>query len=96
MSAIGHAGDIRKDVSSPTPRFAGGTADRDLYALAYRKMAETLKRRGATRTRATAANAYEALTLASIVEETGLASERPHMQRVTTHCGETCDCRPTR
>jgi UPF0755 protein len=52
--------------------------------VAYRKLAETLA--AAWQTRATnlpLSNAYEALTLASIVEkETGLASERPRIAGV--------------
>ena len=85
MSAIGHAGEHPEGRFFPdTYRFAGGTTDRDLYALAYRKLAETLD--AAWNVRAAAlplANAYEALTLASIVEkETGLASERPRIAGV--------------
>jgi UPF0755 protein len=87
MSAIGHAGEHPEGRFFPdTYRFAGGTTDRDLYALAYRKMAETLD--AAWNARAAAlplANSYEALTLASIVEkETGLASERPRIAGVFT------------
>ena len=87
MSAIGHAGEHPEGRFFPdTYRFAGGTTDRDLYALAYRKMAETLD--AAWNARAAAlplANPYEALTLASIVEkETGLASERPRIAGVFT------------
>ena len=85
MSAIGHAGEHPEGRFFPdTYRFAGGTTDRDLYALAYRKMAETLEAAWSTRAAALPlANAYEALTLASIVEkETGLASERPRIAGV--------------
>jgi UPF0755 protein len=87
MSAIGHAGEHPEGRFFPdTYRFAGGTTDRELYALAYRKMAETLE--AAWNARAAAlplANPYEALTLASIVEkETGLASERPRIAGVFT------------
>ncbi|HEV7606143.1 MAG TPA: endolytic transglycosylase MltG [Steroidobacteraceae bacterium] len=79
MSAIGHAGEHPEGRFFPdTYRFAAGTTDRELFALSYRKMAETLD--GAWAARAAAlplASAYEALTLASIIEkETGLASER--------------------
>jgi UPF0755 protein len=87
MSAIGHAGEHPEGRFFPdTYRFAGGTTDRDLYALAYRKMAETLEAAWSTRAAALPlANAYEALTLASIVEkETGLASERPRIAGVFT------------
>jgi UPF0755 protein len=85
MSAIGHAGEHPEGRFYPdTYRFAAGTTDRELFALAYRKMAETLE---ATWTARAAAlplgSAYEALTLASIVEkETGLASERPRIAGV--------------
>jgi UPF0755 protein len=85
MSAIGHAGEHPEGRFFPdTYRFAGGTTDRDLYALAYRKMAETLEAAWSARAAALPlANAYDALTLASIVEkETGLASERPHIAGV--------------
>jgi UPF0755 protein len=82
MAAIGHAGEHPEGRFFPdTYRFAAGTADRELYALAYRKLAETLESSWETR----AANlplgsAYEALILASIIEkETGLASERPRI-----------------
>jgi UPF0755 protein len=87
MTAIGHPGEHPEGRFFPdTYRFAADTSDRELYALAYRKMAETL--RSAWDARAAdlpLANAYEALTLASIVEkETGLASERPHIAGVFT------------
>jgi UPF0755 protein len=85
MSAIGHAGEHPEGRFFPdTYRFAGGTTDIDLYALAYRKMAETLEAAWSARAAALPlANAYDALTLASIVEkETGLASERPHIAGV--------------
>jgi UPF0755 protein len=87
MSAIGHAGEHPEGRFFPdTYRFAGGTTDRDLYALAYRKMADTLDAAWSARAAALPlANAYEALTLASIVEkETGLASERPRIAGVFT------------
>ena len=87
MSAIGHAGEHPEGRFFPdTYRFAGGTTDRDLYALAYRKMADTLEAAWSARAAALPlANAYEALTLASIVEkETGLASERTRIAGVFT------------
>jgi UPF0755 protein len=87
MSAIGHAGEHPEGRFFPdTYRFAGGTTDRDLYALAYRKMADTLEAAWSARAAALPlSNAYEALTLASIVEkETGLASERPRIAGVFT------------
>jgi UPF0755 protein len=85
MAAIGHAGEHPEGRFFPdTYRFAAGTTDRELYALAYRKLAETLD--AAWNSRAAAlpiASAYEALTLASIVEkETGLPSERPRIAGV--------------
>ena len=85
MSAIGHAGEHPEGRFFPdTYRFAAGTTDRELFALAYRKMAETLEAAWSARAAALPlANAYEALTLASIVEkETGLASERPRIAGV--------------
>jgi UPF0755 protein len=87
MSEIGHAGEHPEGRFFPdTYRFAAGTTDRDLYSLSYRKMAETLE--SAWNSRAAAlpiSTAYEALTLASIVEkETGLASERPRIAGVFT------------
>jgi len=85
MAAIGHAGEHPEGRFFPdTYRFAAGTSDRDLYALSYRKMSEALD--SAWRGRAAdlpLADAYAALTLASIVEkETGLASERPRIAGV--------------
>ena len=85
MSAIGHAGEHPEGRFFPdTYRFAAGTSDRDLYALAYRKMAEALDAAWAGRAAdLPLADAYAALTLASIVEkETGLASERPRIAGV--------------
>ena len=87
MAAIGRAGEHPEGRFFPdTYRFAAGTTDRELYALAYRKMAETLE--SAWNSRAAdlpLENSYAALTLASIVEkETGLASERPHIAGVFT------------
>jgi UPF0755 protein len=87
MSEIGHAGEHPEGRFFPdTYRFAAGTTDRDLYSLSYRKMAETLE--AAWNSRAAGlpiSSAYEALTLASIVEkETGLASERPRIAGVFT------------
>ena len=85
MAAIGHPGEHPEGRFYPdTYRFAAGTPDRDLLALAYRKMAEALD---ATWTARAAGlpiqNAYEALILASIVEkESGVASERPRIAGV--------------
>jgi UPF0755 protein len=85
MKAIGHEGEHPEGRFFPdTYRFAAGTTDLDLYALAYRKLAETLE--AAWQTRAAnlpLANSYEALILASIVEkETGLPSERARIAGV--------------
>lgn len=87
MTAIGHPGEHPEGRFFPdTYRFAAGTSDRDLLSLAYRKMAEALE--SAWNERAAGLpieTAYEALTLASIVEkETGLASERPRIAGVFT------------
>ena len=85
MKAIGREGEHPEGRFFPdTYRFAAGTTDLDLYALAYRKLAETLE--AAWQTRAAnlpLASSYEALILASIVEkETGLASERARIAGV--------------
>lgn len=85
MGAIGHPGENPEGRFFPdTYRFAAGTTDRELYALAYRKLSETLEAAWASRSAALPlASSYEALTLASIVEkETGLASERPRIAGV--------------
>ncbi len=87
MSAIGHAGEHPEGRFYPdTYRFAADTTDRELYLLAYRKLAEALDGAWASRTEGLPiATPYEALTLASIVEkETGLASERPRIAGVFT------------
>ena len=85
MAAIGHPGEHPEGRFFPdTYRFAAGTTDRELFALAYRKMAEALESawvRAPPTCRSE--SAYQALTLASIVEkETGLASERPRIAGV--------------
>ena len=85
MAAIGHPGEHPEGRFYPdTYRFAAGTTDRDLLALSYRKLAEALD--AAWNNRAAGLpiqNAYEALTLASIVEkESSLASERPRIAGV--------------
>jgi UPF0755 protein len=87
MTAIGREGEHPEGRFFPdTYRFAAGTTDRDLYSLSYRKLAETLD--AAWNARAAGlplSNAYEALTLASIIEkETGLPSERPRIAGVFT------------
>jgi len=85
MDDIGHAGEHPEGRFFPdTYRFAAGTSDHDLYVLAYRKMAEALQSAWNSRAPGLPLNdAYQALTLASIVEkETGLASERPRIAGV--------------
>jgi UPF0755 protein len=85
MTAIGHPGEHPEGRFFPdTYRFAAGTTDRELYALSYRKLAETLEAAWNARAEGLPlANPYEALTLASIVEkETGLPSERPRIAGV--------------
>jgi UPF0755 protein len=85
MADIGHPGEHPEGRFFPdTYRFAAGTTDRDLYALAYRKMAEALETAWNSRAPGLPlADSYQALTLASIVEkETGLASERPRIAGV--------------
>ena len=85
MAAIGHRCEHPEGRFFPdTYRFAAGTSDRDLYALAYRKMADALEAAWQARAKdLPLADSYQALTLASIVEkETGLASERPRIAGV--------------
>jgi len=85
MSAIGHEGEHPEGRFFPdTYRFADGTTDRDLFILAYRKMAEALEAAWSRRARdLPLSDPYAVLTLASIVEkETGLASERPRIAGV--------------
>lgn len=85
MAAIGHADQYPEGRFFPdTYRFAAGTADRDIYALAYRKMSEALANAWSARAPGLPLQTpYDALTLASIVEkETGLASERPRIAGV--------------
>jgi UPF0755 protein len=87
MRAIGHEGEHPEGRFFPdTYRFAAGTTDREIYSLAYRKLAETLEAAWQSRVAGLPlANPYEALTLASIVEkETGLPSERPRIAGVFT------------
>jgi UPF0755 protein len=85
MTAIGFPGEHPEGRFYPdTYRFAAGTTDRELLALSHRKMAEALD--AAWNARAAGLpldNAYQALTLASIVEkETGRASDRPRIAGV--------------
>jgi len=85
MTAIGHDGEHPEGRFFPdTYRFAEGTTDRELFVLAYRKMAEALDAAWSHRAQGLPlADPYAVLTLASIVEkETGLASERPRIAGV--------------
>jgi UPF0755 protein len=85
MAAIGHEGEHPEGRFFPdTYRFAEGTTDRELFVLAYRKMAEALEAAWSRRAAdLPLADPYAVLTLASIVEkETGLASERPRIAGV--------------
>jgi UPF0755 protein len=85
MKAIGHDGEHPEGRFFPdTYRFAEGTTDRELFVLAYRKMAEALEAAWSRRAQGLPlTDPYAALTLASIVEkETGLASERPRIAGV--------------
>jgi UPF0755 protein len=85
MEAIGHPGEHPEGRFFPdTYRFAAGTTDRDLLALAYRKMADALDSAWQGRVSGLPLeDPYQALILASIVEkETGLASERPRIAGV--------------
>jgi UPF0755 protein len=85
MTAIGHDGEHPEGRFFPdTYRFAEGTTDRELFILAYRKMAEALEAAWSRRAQGLPlADPYAVLTLASIVEkETGLASERPRIAGV--------------
>ena len=79
MAAIGHPGEFPEGRFFPdTYRFAGGTTDAEILKLAYGQMAQVLAAAWAQHSPDLPVHtAYEALTLASIVEkETGLASER--------------------
>jgi UPF0755 protein len=88
MIAIGHPGEHPEGRFFPdTYRFAAGTTDREILELAYRKMSAALDTAWAARAPdLPLASAYDALTLASIIEkESGLASERPHIAGVFTN-----------
>jgi UPF0755 protein len=85
MAAIGHEGEHPEGRFFPdTYRFAAGTSDRELLALAYRQMSELLASAWAARAeKLPLATPYEALTLASVVEkETGRADERARIAGV--------------
>ncbi|HUI62700.1 MAG TPA: endolytic transglycosylase MltG, partial [Steroidobacteraceae bacterium] len=85
MTAMGHAGEFPEGRFFPdTYRFAARTSDLEILSLAYAAMQLALD--SAWRARSAdlpLQNAYEALTLASIVEkETGLPAERPRIAGV--------------
>jgi UPF0755 protein len=85
MEAIGHPGEFPEGRFFPdTYRFAAGTADREVYALAYRQMSALLAADWAARAPDLPLRSpYEALILASIVEkESALAEERPRIAGV--------------
>ena len=85
MSALGHAGESPEGRFFPdTYRFAPGTSDLTILAMAYERMAAVLakawEQRGADLPLETP---YQALILASIVEkETGVADERARIAGV--------------
>lgn len=80
MAALGHPGENPEGRFFPdTYRFAPGTSDRTLLQMAYERMAAVLARAWEQRSAdLPLTTAYQALTLASIVEkESGIAAERP-------------------
>jgi UPF0755 protein len=88
MAAIGHAGEFPEGRFFPdTYRFAGGTSDVEILRLAYEQMQQYLQQAWSQREPGLPLHsAYEALTLASIIEkETGLAAERPRIAGVFTN-----------
>jgi UPF0755 protein len=85
MQAIGHPGEYPEGRFFPdTYRFAAGTADREIFALAYRQMSALLALAWAGRAQDLPLHSpYEALILASIVEkETGRPDERARIAGV--------------
>ncbi len=85
MAAIGHAGESPEGRFFPdTYRFAARTADVEILTMAYNAMQHTLESAWQQRSEdLPLQNAYEALTLASIVEkETALPAERPRIAAV--------------
>jgi len=85
MQAIGHPGEYPEGRFFPdTYRFAAGTADREIFALAYRQMSALLAADWATRAPDLPLQSpYEALILASIVEkESARPEERPRIAGV--------------
>lgn len=85
MAMLGHRGEHPEGRFQPdTYRFAAGTSDRAILALAYDAMAKDLAAQWPDRAPDLPLRSpYEALILASIVEkETGLAAERPRIAGV--------------
>jgi UPF0755 protein len=85
MAALGHAGAAPEGEFFPdTYRFAAGTSDVEILKLSYDRMQQLLDAAWAQRLPDLPLHtAYEALTLASIVEkETGLPAERPRIAGV--------------
>lgn len=85
MAMLGHPGEHPEGRFQPdTYRFAAGTSDRAILALAYDAMAKDLAAQWQDRAPDLPLRSpYEALILASIVEkETGLAAERPRIAGV--------------
>lgn len=85
MAELGHADQHPEGRFFPdTYRFADGTTDREILALAYEMLASTLAEAWEQRAPDLPLRTpYEALILASIVEkETGLAAERPRIAGV--------------
>jgi UPF0755 protein len=85
MTALGHAGEFPEGRFFPdTYRFAAKTTDVEILGIAYGAMQRVLEEAWKGRTPdLPLQSAYEALTLASIVEkETGLPAERPRISGV--------------
>jgi UPF0755 protein len=85
MSALGHAGEFPEGHFFPdTYKFAPKTTDVEILGLAYNAMQHVLEDAWQHRSEGLPLQtAYEALTLASIVEkETGLPAERPRIAGV--------------
>ena len=85
MSALGHAGESPEGRFFPdTYRFAPGTSDLTILAMAYERMAGVLAQAWQQRNSGLPFDSpYQALILASIVEkETGVADERARIAGV--------------
>jgi UPF0755 protein len=85
MTALGHAGELPEGRFFPdTYRFAAKTSDVEILGIAYNAMQRVLDEAWQHRSPdLPLQSAYEALTLASIIEkETGLPTERPRIAGV--------------